>query len=86
LVVQPFECRIPRVGTAMIQGIGGDMVLAEQGRVTQFLSASDLLQDHRFGQERIVVDFHSWARLMASGAIDSGYDDSQAPGQDDSKP
>jgi len=84
--MQPLKGGIARVGTAMVEGVGGNMVLAEQGRVTQFLSASDLLQDDRFGQERIIVDFHCSVRLMASGAIDSGYEDSQEPGQDDPEP
>jgi hypothetical protein len=62
------------------------VILAEQPGVAGVLAARDLLQDDRFGEERIVLDFHRSVHLMASGAIDSGHDDSQAPGQDDSKP
>jgi hypothetical protein len=57
----------------MIQGIGGDVILAEQPGVAGVLAARDLLQDDRFGEERIVLDFHRSVHLMASGAIDSGY-------------
>lgn len=62
--MEPSEARFPRIVRAMVERIGGEMIVAEGGGVSHILSTDYLLEDNRLCQAGIESNLHR-ALLLA---------------------
>lgn len=71
--MEPLQARFPRIWRAMVERIGGKMIVAEGSRISHLLSAGNLLEDNRLGQEGIEPDLHRSPALVTLRMRHTGF-------------